>query len=263
MATIATTTTRIARRPLAGLGRLTVGALIGVALLIAGFMALAIGEFEPILAGIAAVPLIAAGVVALGWRWAPLLGALLFALLSLLMVGGVREVALTYAGGPVFTTLLLLTPLVVVGLGASVGATVQNFRGDERRTPRWLPGALLLVAGLSVGAAAVSLIPPAGSSVGVAPETIAAFPSVTLADFDGGVIRVKAGQAAALRLANPDPVAHAFVVDALGVDAVMPAGADSLALFKPTTPGAYTFYCRPHYDKASGEGMHGTLIVEP
>ncbi len=27
-------------------------------------------------------------------------------------------------------------------------------------------------------------------------------------------------------------------------------------------PCRYTFYCTPHYNKASDEGMHGTLIVE-
>ncbi|HWQ13566.1 MAG TPA: plastocyanin/azurin family copper-binding protein [Roseiflexaceae bacterium] len=43
----------------------------------------------------------------------------------------------------------------------------------------------------------------------------------------------------------------------------MPAGQDSLALFVAGQPGTYTFYCAPHYDKATGEGMHGTLIVEP
>lgn len=43
----------------------------------------------------------------------------------------------------------------------------------------------------------------------------------------------------------------------------MPGNSDSLALFKADTPGTYIFYCAPHYNKASGSGMHGTLIVEP
>ena len=42
----------------------------------------------------------------------------------------------------------------------------------------------------------------------------------------------------------------------------MPAGADSLALFEAAKPGTYSFYCAPHYDKATGKGMQGTLIVE-
>ncbi len=42
----------------------------------------------------------------------------------------------------------------------------------------------------------------------------------------------------------------------------MPAGKQGVALFKPTTPGTYTFYCSPHSDKTTGEGMVGKLIVE-
>ena len=79
----------------------------------------------------------------------------------------------------------------------------------------------------------------------------------------GVSIEVNEGETVALRLENPDPVSHAFAIDEFGVKAVMPAGSESLALFEPTTPGTYTFYCPPHYDQASGNGMHGTLIVEP
>ena len=257
---------RFARRPLAGLGRLTVAALAGTTLVLIGFMILAIGEFDTMLLAIAAIPLIAAGAVAVGWRWAPLLGTLVCGLLlALLVLGAGREIlyTMTHAGGALVPFALLLLPLLSVGVGASIGATVQNYRAAERRTPRWLPGALLLTAGLGIGAAAVSAIPQAGGAAGVSSQTLAALPAVTLASFDGGTIRVKAGEAVALRLENPDPVAHVFAIDELGVDAPMLAGKQSLALFKPITPGTYTFYCTPHYDKASGQGMHGTLIVEP
>ena len=100
------------------------------------------------------------------------------------------------------------------------------------------------------------------SSASISPETLAGLPAVTLDKFEGGEIRVKAGETVAFRLENPDPVAHTFTVDELGVNAFMPSGKNSLALFKPTQPGTYTFYCVPHYNKAAGEGMHGTLIVE-
>jgi hypothetical protein len=58
-------------------------------------------------------------------------------------------------------------------------------------TRRWLPGALLLTAGLSIGAAAVSAKPQAGDAAGVSPQTLAALPAVTLDSFEGGEIRVK------------------------------------------------------------------------
>jgi plastocyanin len=161
-----------------------------------------------------------------------------------------------------FSFFVVALAVLATGFSASIGAAVQNYRGVERRTPRWLPGALLLIGGLVAGAAVVGAIPQSGESASVSPETLAQLPAVTIDKFEGGEIRVKAGDTAAFRIENPDGVAHTFTVDELGVDTFLPAGKDSLALFKPMQPGTYTFYCRPHYDKASGQGMHGTLIVE-
>ena len=41
----------------------------------------------------------------------------------------------------------------------------------------------------------------------------------------------------------------------------MPSGKPALALFTPTTPGTYTFYC--HIPGHREAGMVGTLIVGP
>ncbi len=43
----------------------------------------------------------------------------------------------------------------------------------------------------------------------------------------------------------------------------MPAGKSNVAIFTPTQPGTYTFYFRPHADKAARTGMVGTLAVVP
>ncbi len=51
-------------------------------------------------------------------------------------------------------------------------------------------------------------------------------------------------------------------MDELNVHAPVLAGEEGLVLFKPTEAATYTFYCAPHYDKETGEGMKGTLIVE-
>ena len=97
----------------------------------------------------------------------------------------------------------------------------------------------------------------------MSPEVLATLPPVTLDAYNGGEIHVKAGQLTALRLENPDGVGHSFDVDELNVHIAMPSGNDSLALFTAAQPGRYLFYCAPHYDKTTGSGMHGTLIVEP
>jgi Cupredoxin-like domain len=54
---------------------------------------------------------------------------------------------------------------------------------------------------------------------------------------------------------------HSFDIDELNVHVPMASGKSSLALFKPTKPGTYTFYCSvPGHREL---GMQGTLIVEP
>jgi plastocyanin len=118
------------------------------------------------------------------------------------------------------------------------------------------------LVGLLLGAVIVASIPRAGGPQ-VDPAVLAQLPAVPLEAFAGGEIRVRAGELTALRLANSEAAAHSFDVDELNVHVPMPGDSDSLALFIAPTPGTYTFYCAPHYDKATGSGMRGTLIVEP
>lgn len=158
----------------------------------------------------------------------------------------------------------MLIGLAITALVAGLGATVQNYRlpAAERRLPRWVPWTLTAMLGLFLGAVIAASIPRA-SGPQIDPVVLAELPAVPISAFNGGEIRVRAGELTALRLENTDPVAHSFDVDELNVHVAMPGNSDSMALFKADTPGTYTFYCAPHYDKASGSGMHGTLIVEP
>jgi plastocyanin len=256
--------TRRSRTPLSSLGKLTVGCLAGVIALLIYIQATIVGGFDMMVSAIALVPLIATGVILIGWRWAPLLGTLVFGLLVALLAMLSGEIVYTFAhpGNALFGLFVVAIAVVLVGLVASLSTAIQNYRSASRQAPRALPTVLALVAGLVVGAVVVGGIPQAGDAAGISPATLAELPAVTIDKFENGEIRVKAGEIVALRLENPDPVAHAFVVDELGVDAPMPAGKNSLALFKAAKPGRYTFYCTPHYSKAAGEGMHGTLIVE-
>ncbi len=163
----------------------------------------------------------------------------------------------------VFAWTLVMLGVTVVGIVAGIGATIQNYRhaAPDRRTPRWVPWGLTMIGALIVGAILVAAIPRTGASV--SPAVLDQLPAVTLDAFNGGEIRVKAGQLAAFRLENPASVGHSFDVDELDVHIPMPSEHKSLALFSADEPGTYTFYCAPHYDKVSGQGMHGTLIVEP
>ena len=254
------------RQPLATMGKLTIGALVGIAAML-GYAQTLFGGFDPVMTGFAVVFLVVAGVIAVGWRWAPALGALM----ALLLAGGLLGPAITEIAFSLthpsdfgtFSLLAVLLPLLAIALGGGAAATVQNYRGGARRAPRWLSPALIALGGLVAGAILVAAAPLPGN--GVSPEVLNGLQVVTLDKFGNGEIHVKAAETVALRLENADGVGHAFAIDELNLDAPMPGNKSSLALFKATKPGTYTFYCSipGHYNKATGEGMTGKLIVEP
>ena len=255
------------RRPLT-FRTLVIGALIGIALVYLFVQAVVLGHVEmplPIFVGISLLlASLVAGWPVGGWRWTPLLGVVW----STMMLVGSAQRALTHLVQPAstlqFGTQLVLLGILVTGIVAGIGATVQNYRrpAAEQRLPNWVRWAALVLAGLFVGAVAVAAIPhPRGTQIDAA--TLARLPLIPLSAFNGAEIRVKAGELTALRLANPSGAAHSFDVDELDLHVPMPANDESLALFTADTPGVYTFYCDPHYNKATGQGMRGALIVEP
>lgn len=254
------------RKPLAALGKLTVAALVGIALAVIYVMVAMFGSIDPMGLVFSAIPLLFAGIILIGWRWAPLLAVLISGLL-LAFVGPMLPFILTHPSEPMFAPILIILVLAVIGVSVGLGATVQNYRyaPADRRMPRWLPVALVGVIGLVAGAILVAAIPQPGTAAGVSPEALAELPALTTKDFEFGQkeIRAKVGETVALRLENADPETHYFEVDEFNVHAPIPPGETSLALFKPTKPGTYTFYCTPHSNKATGEGMVGKLIVEP
>jgi plastocyanin len=258
---------RSSRRPLT-FRTLVTGALLGIALVYVFVQAVLLGRVEMPLPIFVAISLLLAGLIGGrplgGRRWAPLLGTAW----SLIMLLGSAQRALTHLAQPEstlqFGTQLVLLGILVTGVVAGIGATVQNYRRPAVAPglPGWARRGGLLMAGLLIGAIAVAAIPQA-SGTQVDASTLAQLPLIPLSVFDDGEIRVRAGELTALRLANPSAAAHSFDVDELNLHVAMPADSESLALFRADTPGVYTFYCAPHYDKATGRGMRGTLIVEP
>lgn len=156
---------------------------------------------------------------------------------------------------------LILLAIATVGIVAGIGATVQNYRSAERRTPRALPFALTALAALCLGALLVAAIPQGGANAGVSDAALAGLPALTTINsaFSQLEIHAKVGEMVALRLENGDGEAHSFDIDELNVHAAMPAGQRGLALFKSTQPGIYTFYCGI---PAHRDFMIGKLIVE-
>jgi plastocyanin len=265
--TLMATGARADRQPF-GFRGLVVGSLIGFALLYIYIQVVLIGKVQMPLPILMVVSLLLAALVAGrpvgGWRWTPVLAAVW----SQVLLFGNFELLRFHLAHPEhtheFAAQLVLIGLVLTALVAGVGATAHNYRlpAAERRLPRWVPWGFTGMACLLLGALIVAAIPQARGPQ-VDPAVIAQLPAVPLTAFADGEIRVRAGELTALRLENSEGAAHSFDVDELNIHVAMPGNTDSLALFKADTPGTYTFYCAPHYNKATGSGMHGTLIVEP
>ncbi len=250
-------------KPLPGLSKIVMGTLGGIALTVLYLMLAIFGGVDPMALAFSVIPLVVVAIIATGWRWAPLLGALISGALLAVLVPGLPTF-LSQPGAPMFTPVLIILALALVGVASGIGAAVQNYRRapDARRVPRWLPAALALLLGFVAGASAIAAIPQNGTAASISPESLAAMRGVATKDFEFAEkeIRVKAGETVALRFDNADPDVHTFDIDEFQVHTPIPVGKPGVAIFTPTKAGTYTFYCPPHSDKKTG--MVGTLIVE-
>ena len=150
--------------------KLTLLALIGSVLAYGGLMLL-IGKLILPLLILAVVMLLCIGIIITGLRFAPVFGTLLVVsgLIMLLTFGEpFATYELTHPGNfGIFSMFVFMLAFAVLGTGAGVGATVQNYRAPERRTPRWLGETLAGLAGIVLGMLLVSALvaanPPASA----------------------------------------------------------------------------------------------------
>jgi plastocyanin len=217
------------------------------------------------------ISLVVAGILALRFRWVPALGALLCALQlveGFVFLGSMLtepDSTISFAFAAIFFV------ISVVGLIAGTGATVQNYRAPRSRpfvdplAPSWIYPTLLALTALVLGGILTTAIQPRGLLPGFSPEALATLPRLKAKDylFDQAEITAKVGETVVIRLDNADASTHYLDIDELNVHTLIPAGKSNVALFKPTQPGTYTFYCHPHADKDARTGMVGTLVVAP
>jgi uncharacterized cupredoxin-like copper-binding protein len=225
--------------------------------------------FAPPLALYGSVMLICFLIALTGRRWAPLPTGL-WSLVVLGFVGDTLLFDLTHPAENqfLFTFSALLAAGLTVALPSAFGATVENYlRPPAGRTSRrWIPIVVGMLGGGVLGASAVTAslqAPTVDLTAGVSPETLANRPSVTSEStlFRETEIRAKAGELVMFRLDNLDGGIHSFDIDEFNVHAPMPLRQSSIAIFTPTEPGEYEFYCGiPGHREL---GMVGTLIVEP
>jgi plastocyanin len=262
-----------ARMPVAGLGRLTVGALTGIAIVLMDAQAILIKGFDPALTALAVLTLLVMALTAAGFRWAPMAAGLWAAILGGLWLsmsvsgntGGVAD-SLAHPDDPLrFAFTVLALALALVTFGAGVGATLQNYRTPRgtRRAPGWVAATVAAIGGVCLGAIVATAAPRSSVVAGVRPETLASLPALTSerSRFDLADLRARVGETVALRLDNLDAFGHSFDIDELDVHAPMPGSETALALFRPTESGTYTFYCGVPGHRAAG--MVGTLVVAP
>lgn len=153
--------------------------------------------------------------------------------------------------------------LYLIVIVAGVTATLIAGRPTGEHAPGWLGAFVSGAVAFALGASLVAAVPRTGASAGVSAEALAQLPALATTQdrFDRAELRARVGETVALRLDNRDAMQHSFDIDELNVHVAMPAGTSALALFRPTAPGTYTFYCLvPGHREA---GMVGTLIVEP
>jgi plastocyanin len=266
MTTLAATQRRSRRQPLAALGRLTIMALVGIVLTVAYIVGAVNEAFEAVDILVLALPLLIAALMWTGWRWTPALAGVIGGLLSVVLIGSLPYL-IGQRDSPVFVPLLILMGFGVVACIGGIGATVQNYRrpASDRPLPRWTPYGLTALAAFLAGAIVIAVAPQPAVEDGIDPAALAGVPALGARDYayTEPVLRVRAGETVTLRLSNDDPDMHFFDLDDFNVHAPMPAGRTGIAIFRPTEPGTYTFYCAPHFNKATGQGMKGTLIVAP
>ncbi|GAC1558958.1 MAG: hypothetical protein NVS2B7_33760 [Herpetosiphon sp.] len=260
----ATTTSRFRQTRLTPLGKITVIALLVNAVI---FISIFVATGEQHSIPMFVVHLVLAVIVATGFRWPPALAALvcgpLLAMVAPYIHDQVAHPASPFALGR--NELMNAAWLVVVVAG--IAATVQNYRRPlaERTLAKGSYPALLALATFIVGGTVTTAVQPRAAATGISPDAVAALPRFGMKDtaFEQKEITAKVGDIVTLQLVNGDTTIHYLDIDELNVHAQVLAGKTNVALFRPTAPGTYTYYCHPHGNKAAGTGMVGKLVVAP
>ena len=268
-----TQTHLFARQPLSAFGKLTAVALLG-GTVSSGILAITIGYPDnTALLIVTACLLLATGLVATGFRWIPPLVTLLS---GIFLYQIATEPFVAYhltnpkeGGFLPFVLDVLIIAFVFVTFGASIGATVQNYRQGERQAPRWLPSALTGVAGMVIGAILIAAIAQPAATTSTAATTANGVPTVHMnaANFTQPSVTISKGSK--LLLVDDTSVLHILANGSWQNGVAKPANesgaptvsnvqvnGNSIEIGPFATAGTYHIYCIVH------PGMNLTIIVQ-
>src|SRR5260221_7195851 len=209
---------------------------------------------------------------ALGLRWIPLLGTLLSGIFLTIMSGQPDVIYhMTHPKEGNFVSFVLdalLFAFLVVTLGATLSATVQNYWQRERHAPRWLTAVLSGVAGMVIGAILIAAIAQPAATTNACSTTTGGEPVVHMGpgNFLQSSVTVPKGSKLLLVddgsflhiLANGSwQNAHPKPPKEPGAPSVnnMQINGTSVEIGPFTTAGTYHIYCIVH------QGMNLTVIV--
>lgn len=247
--------------PPRGLQVLAAAGIAGIGLLFAAYVLVVRAEARPGLAAGSLLILGVAGAVLAGVRWAPLLAVPLgLAVVDRLAVYVPFSLARPdETGGLVFSALCLV--VVSVAVAAGVAATWQAY-GRPLARPLAVVGAGAALVLLALTALLVPQAQP-DQGDGLTAEQVAALPRVVMDDYRYApdVLTATVGTELAVLLVNDDTETYRFVVDALGVDVVVPSGREAVVRLVPTAPGSLAFYSSEEAGEHRALGMVGTVLV--
>lgn len=276
MSTLSTKTTWthvFSRQPLSVFGKLTANALLA-ATVASGILAILIGyPSNMALLIVTAALLIVAGLAMIGFRWIPPLVTLLNGVFLYQMV--TQPFVIEHLSNPKtdgftpFVLDLLIIACVFVALGATIGATVQNYSKGSRRSPRWLSSALTGVAGIVIGAILLAAISQPATTTISGTLFTRGLPTVHMSagSFNQPAVTIPKGSK--LLLVDDVPILHIIVNGSwengvpkaareLGAPTLnnLQVNGNSVEIGPFTTAGTYRIYCSVH------PGMNLTVIVQ-
>jgi plastocyanin len=216
--------------------------------------------------------LVAAGLVALPWRWAMILPCVLSIVgLAGGLTNGFPEYALAHAADVrvAFLGIACQYGLLLLVIGLCVAQFVQTLRDQARQAPRWVGLATTAMTGVIIGAMFIGAIAqPSGASGSGSVTTGTETVHLVGAQFAPNIIALHRGDT--LTVVDDSPTPHILANGTWSASNQAQPGAEpgaptinnvqlnnnTVVLGPFTTPGTYHIYCLVH------PGMNLTVIVQ-